>query len=265
MAVLLTPEQCNQREELAMHLGNGAITPECAVLGFAAAAVGVGYSGLVASRKRQRPEQLTKAFVLGGFVFAAQMLNIPILASSSAHFVGGVLLAELLGPAVGVLTMSCVLLLQALLLGDGGIAALGVNIVNMALVPAGASLLVRRWTTNQSLAMAGASTLAICLAVLLIAGEVAIGRSSSQLNQWTTFIAAMAGNHLPLLGLEGLLTVVLVGLWQRMEARQTTWRLSGAAALAAVALLAAAITLSSALPDGYESAAAMANMNWLLH
>ena len=120
-----------------MHLGNGAITPECAALGFLAAGVGVGVSGWMA-RKSARSISLPKAAALGTLVFAAQMINVPVLQTSSAHFVGGVLLAELLGPALGVLTMAAVLLVQAVVLGDGGLAVLGVNIVNMVLVPAGA-------------------------------------------------------------------------------------------------------------------------------
>src|SRR3954451_17456622 len=106
-----------------MHLASEAITLECAVIGFAPAAGGVGYSVSRLASAQQKPTPSTnavRAAALGSLVFAAQMLNIPVLASSSVYFVAGVLLAELLGPAAGVLTMSAVLLLQAVLLGDGG-------------------------------------------------------------------------------------------------------------------------------------------------
>jgi len=247
-----------------MHLGNGAITPECAALGFAAAAAGVGYSAFLASRKRE-PAQWLKAGALGGLVFAAQMLNLPVLEHSSAHFVGGVLLAELLGPGLGVLIMSAVLAVQALLLGDGGLASLGANIVNMALIPAGLSQLARRATSSRQLSMSLAAVGSVALAVLLIAGEVALGRSSDQLGQWSGFLLAMAVNHLPLLGLEVLLTVGLVAVWQRSEARsEPVGRLSTVTAIAAVLVVALAAAASSELPDGYESAAATASMSWLL-
>jgi cobalt/nickel transport system permease protein len=250
-------------KDFNMHLGNGAITPECAALGFAAAAVGVGYSGFLASRERQRPASLIKAAALGSLVFAAQMLNVPVLEHSSAHFVGGVLLAELLGPALGVLTMSLVLLLQALALGDGGTAALGLNIVNMALVPAGLSAVARRCSANRHLAMPAAAALSVALGILLISGEVAMGR---QLSSWSTFVSALAMNHLPLLGLEALLTVAIAAAWRRLESgnKQPTLRLAGATAVAALLVVAVAMTCSSALPDGYEAAAISARMEWLL-
>lgn len=72
--------------------------------------------------------------VLGAFVFAAQMLNFPILNGTSGHFVGGVLLGIILGPFAGFITMSSILTLQSLIFADGGITALGANIFNMGVV-----------------------------------------------------------------------------------------------------------------------------------
>jgi cobalt/nickel transport system permease protein len=72
--------------------------------------------------------------VLGAFVFAAQMLNFPILGGTSGHLVGGALLAILLGPMTGFLTMATVVIAQALFLQDGGLIALGANIFNISAV-----------------------------------------------------------------------------------------------------------------------------------
>ena len=68
------------------------------------------------------------------FVFAAQMLNFPVAAGTSGHLLGGALAAILIGPYTGVLAVSIVLMVQALLFADGGLTALGLNIVNMAFV-----------------------------------------------------------------------------------------------------------------------------------
>jgi cobalt/nickel transport system permease protein len=70
--------------------------------------------------------------VLGAFVFAAQMLNFPILGGTSGHLIGGSLLAILLGPMAGFLTMTTVVIAQALFLQDGGLIALGTNIFNIS-------------------------------------------------------------------------------------------------------------------------------------
>lgn len=73
--------------------------------------------------------------VLAAFVFAAQMLNFPILGGTSGHLIGGSLLAILLGPVVGSLTMATVIIAQALFLQDGGLIALGANIFNLSFIP----------------------------------------------------------------------------------------------------------------------------------
>ncbi len=73
--------------------------------------------------------------VLGAFVFAAQMFTFAIPGTgSSGHLCGGTLLALLLGPHAAFLTLASVLVVQALLFGDGGLLALGCNIFNMAFV-----------------------------------------------------------------------------------------------------------------------------------
>lgn len=71
--------------------------------------------------------------VMGAFVFAAQLINFAIPGTgSSGHLVGGILLAALLGPWAGLLTLSSVLVIQCLVFADGGLMALGANILNMA-------------------------------------------------------------------------------------------------------------------------------------
>src|SRR4051794_13194047 len=113
-----------------MHLGNGAITPECAAVTFGAAAAGL--AGRAAGLRVERPtvEKLQLAVGLGCVVFAAQAINVPVAAGISGHLVGGVLLAWALGPALGAWTIALVLAIQAIALGDGGIAALGANVLN---------------------------------------------------------------------------------------------------------------------------------------
>src|SRR5881628_3336405 len=73
--------------------------------------------------------------VLSAFVFAAQLLNFPVLGGTSAHLIGSALLAILLRPLAGFLTMTTVIIAQALFLQDGGLAALGANIFNIAALP----------------------------------------------------------------------------------------------------------------------------------
>ncbi len=70
---------------------------------------------------------------MAAFIFAVQMLNFPVAAGTSGHLLGGALAAILVGPYTGVLCVSVVLLMQAVLFADGGLTALGVNITTMAI------------------------------------------------------------------------------------------------------------------------------------
>lgn len=83
--------------------------------------------------------------VLGGTIFAAQMLNFPILGGTSGHLLGGALAAAIVGPWGAVLVISVVLLIQSLLFADGGIIALGANIFNMAIVGVFTGYLILRF------------------------------------------------------------------------------------------------------------------------
>jgi cobalt/nickel transport system permease protein len=72
--------------------------------------------------------------VSGAFVFAAQMLNFPIPGGTSGHFVGGALVGILLGPSASVVVLASVLLIQCIVFRDGGVTALGANLINMGLL-----------------------------------------------------------------------------------------------------------------------------------
>src|SRR5690349_11723878 len=127
-----------------MHLGNGAITPECVALTYGSAVAGLSAASVAIRRAGLTSGKLELAAGLGCFVLAAQAVNVPVASEFSGHLIGGVLLATLLGPALGAWTMAVVLAIQALLLGDGGIATWGANVINMALLPAGAVALAQR-------------------------------------------------------------------------------------------------------------------------
>jgi len=72
--------------------------------------------------------------ISSAFIFAAQMINFPITYGISGHLVGGTFLSMLLGPYAGILSMTIVLLMQALFFADGGIFTFGANVFNMAVI-----------------------------------------------------------------------------------------------------------------------------------
>jgi cobalt/nickel transport system permease protein len=102
-------------------------------------AVSAGAIAYSSSKVRKDPDdrKVPLMGVLGAFLFAAQMINFTIPATgSSGHLGGGLLLTILLGPYAAFLTISSVLMVQALFFADGGLLALGCNIFNMGFIPA---------------------------------------------------------------------------------------------------------------------------------
>jgi cobalt/nickel transport system permease protein len=255
-----------------MHLGNGAITPECAVVTFGAAAVGLGAAMIAARREPLSRGQWAQAGALCAAVFAAQMVNVPVLPFSSAHLVGGVLLAWCLGPALGTLSMTVILAVQALLLGDGGLAAWGANVINMALLPAGLVWGARRFSQRSQsslrriLAAAVVSAGSVLLASFLIVGEISLFRPADEIANLGPFAARLVAAHAWIGLAEGLATCIalfaLGALTPGRATRPGRWQLAGPAT--AALLLIACLPWASSLPDGYEAAAQQSGLASLL-
>ncbi len=115
-----------------MHIPDGWVDPAFLIITW----IGVIII-ITLSLRRMRDLDETRLIymaVLGGTIFAAQLLNFPIIGGTSGHLLGGVLAASIVGPWGGVLVITVVLLIQALIFADGGIVALGANIFNMGVV-----------------------------------------------------------------------------------------------------------------------------------
>jgi cobalt/nickel transport system permease protein len=115
-----------------MHMADALISP---VIGTTMLAVSIGmavFSG-VRIKKETDEKKIPLMGVMGAFVFAAQMINFSIPGTgSSGHIGGGLLLAAILGPYAGFLSMAVILLIQALVFADGGLLAYGCNLFNLA-------------------------------------------------------------------------------------------------------------------------------------
>jgi cobalt/nickel transport system permease protein len=116
-----------------MHIPDGYLSPAtCATLGAAMVPVWVTAARRV---KRVVTDRYVPLVALGAaYSFLVMMLNVPIPDGTSAHAVGAVLIAVLLGPWAAVIAVSVALLIQALFFGDGGVLAFGANAFNMAFV-----------------------------------------------------------------------------------------------------------------------------------
>ena len=116
-----------------MHIPDGFLDVPTSAVAAVAAAGGTAICLRQASRTLDE-RQVPLAGLTAAFVFAAQMLNFPVASGTSGHLLGGVLAAVLVGPWVGSLCTTVVLVVQALLFADGGLTALGPNVLNMSFV-----------------------------------------------------------------------------------------------------------------------------------
>lgn len=195
-----------------MHMSDTLIsTPVAAVAGVAAAALLVVAGNKLKDSRREGLVPLMG--VAGAFVFAAQMINFSIPGTgSSGHIVGGVLLAALLGPWAAFITLASVLIIQCLVFADGGLMALGCNIINMgALTTLVAYPLVFRPLARLGkskcylmLASVAASVVGLELGACAVTLETMLSGVTAL--SGSTFLLLMTGIHLAIGVGEGLAT-----------------------------------------------------------
>jgi cobalt/nickel transport system permease protein len=199
-----------------MHIPDGFINLPTSA-GFGAAAVGGVWYSIRRAARFLDDRRIPLAGLVAAFVFAAQMVNFPVAAGTTGHFLGGVLAAVLVGPWLGALALTVVLVVQGIFFADGGLSALGLNVFNMAVVGTlGGWLLYRGLiallpkTRPATVAAAGvAAGVAVPLAAMAFVLEYAVGGAGGA--SVGTVAAAMGGVH-ALIGIgEGLITALIVG------------------------------------------------------
>jgi len=199
-----------------MHVPDGFINaPVSAGAGLVAAA---GIAVCLRGARRELDDRTAPmAGLVAAFVFAVQMLNFPVGPGTSGHLLGGTLAAILVGPYTGALCVAVVLLVQGIFFADGGLTALGVNVVNMSLVTVVVGYLVFRVLTKalprgRSSVIGSAFSAALIsvpVSSLAFVGCYALGGTNDvSLGAVTT---AMVGVHI-LIGIgEAVITGLTVG------------------------------------------------------
>jgi cobalt/nickel transport system permease protein len=171
--------------------------------------------------------------VTAAFIFAAQLLNFPVVGGTSGHLLGGAIAASILGPYAGFLVMTVVLLVQCFIFQDGGITALGANIVNMALAGTAAvypiiwlSSVVSRWrrgrtlgaTTGAAVGVVGGAVVAAWASVVLASFMCALELALSGVSPARVIVPAMVGIHAVIGVGEAVVTGFLVAFLLRTRA-----------------------------------------------
>ncbi len=198
-----------------MHIPDGFIDTPVSLVALGASAGAVGYA-LQKTRGQFEDAVAPMAGLAAVFIFAAQMVNFPIAAGTSGHLIGGALAAILIGPYAGILAMTVVIALQAIIFADGGITALGLNLFNLSVLSVLAGWVVfraiLRAMPNRRGVLVGAFVGGFFNVIGAVAGFViqfAIGGVG--LVELSQVAAAMFSVH-TLIGLaEGAITMLVVG------------------------------------------------------
>ncbi|HEX5364518.1 MAG TPA: energy-coupling factor ABC transporter permease [Gallionella sp.] len=228
-----------------MHIPGSMLQNTLCTVTLAAAAASLVAAVHFARKAKDRPTSLGFG-ALTALIFAAQMMNFPVMNGVSGHLLGGVLAAALLGIPFGVLSVALVISVQALLLGDGGLDALGANIFNMAVLGAGVGGVLYQALharCSKPLAMAIASWGAVMLAALAV---------SLELGGTVAFLAvapSMLGVH-ALVGIGEALIAVLTFELLSSTAVTGGRHASGWVSSGLAAMLVLFSPFASALPDG---------------
>ena len=222
----------------------------------------------IAFKRSQEAFGIRRAPILGlttAFIFAAQMINFPVAGGTSGHLLGGTLAAIVLGsPWAGTLCIATVLIIQAVLFADGGITALGANILNMAVVGVWVG-----WVLTQTLQrlfggskgrLPLAAGIAAGVSVVVAAVVCAIELALSGTAPVAIVLPAMTGVHI-LIGIGegiitgGVLTYLATARPDLLPGEQQEFR-GWSVPIVTIFLIAGVLSLfASAWPDGLEKVA----------
>jgi cobalt/nickel transport system permease protein len=248
-----------------MHIPDGFLSLTVSIVCWVLAVLGIGLA-LWRSRDTLGERQMPLMGVLAAFIFAAQMLNFTVVGGTSGHLIGGALAGVLLGPWAGILTLTTVVAIQALLFQDGGLVVMGANIINMAILAPLVGYGIYRGITalakNARWGLFAGGFLAAWASVVVSALATAVQLGFSGTYPIGLVLPTMTGVHF-LIGIgEGLITVgalAFVAAVRRdllepasVQRGGLRWAGVGLVMALAVALLA---PLASPHPDGLERVA----------
>jgi cobalt/nickel transport system permease protein len=209
--------------------------------------------------------------MMSALIFVLQMINFPIAAGTSGHLLGGALAVIVLGPSLGIICISIVVVIQSLLFADGGLSALGVNVLNMAIITSLTGwLTITFWKKifgdSQFTLISGsviAGLLSVVFSSIAFVMEYAIGGTVSV--PLGSVLIAMISTHL-FIGLgEGIITALIISLLLRVRSdlvyantkKNKSNNLSTSYGIFIVLILSLTLVTpyASSSPDGLESVA----------
>ncbi len=246
-----------------MHIPDGFLDAKTWVSTGLVSITTIGYAAKKA-QKELGEKQIPLMGVMAAFIFAAQMLNFPVAGGTSGHFVGAALAAIFLGPWAASLLMTTILIIQSLLFADGGVTALGANILNMAILAPFSAYWIYTSLKNllpSRISLSIATFVASWFSVLISAIACTLELATSGIAPVSLVLPAMASWH-TLIGLgEGLITLTVAQLILKVRpdlfkiAPKPDYKILVAGLLISLFLAGILSPFASTLPDGLERVA----------
>jgi cobalt/nickel transport system permease protein len=255
------------RSPQAMHIPDGFLSGSVLAVCWGISLIVIVYAFMRVKRDMDE-RKVPLMGVVAAAIFAGQMLNFPIAAGTSGHLLGAALAMILLGPWAAVLALTIVVGAQALIFQDGGIAALGANLFNMAVIGVFVSYTVyravQRFSRGAKWGIFGGGFLAAWTSIFIAALAAALELAFSGTSPANLAVPAMGLVH-SVIGIgEGLITVgalafvvaVRPDLVRTTDQKQVGGKVIWIAGLLIAFALAVASPLASTHPDGLEFIAA---------
>jgi cobalt/nickel transport system permease protein len=197
-----------------VHIPDGFLTPQVFIPAFV---ITIVFWAICVKKVKLTDKQVPIMGLLTALFFAAMMMNYPIVGGTTAHLLGGAAIGLILGPFAGGISVSIILILQAFLFGDGGLTALGANVLTMGIIGVVVPC-VLFLTLNKAFKASGKTLYAIIFVSAFasdVLGAIAAGTElglSQPIFQYGLSVAvpAMAINHSIIGVAEGIVTVILI-------------------------------------------------------
>ncbi|MEA2684895.1 MAG: cobalt/nickel transport system permease protein [Actinomycetota bacterium] len=204
-----------------MHIPDGWIDLPTSAAAAAVAATAVSVSARRAAADLKEKATTTPA-VVAAYLLVAELLVIPVGLGTGAHLIGAGLAAVLVGPALAIVCVTVVVIIQALVLADGGVTAIGLNVVNNGVVPA-----LVAWTVFRAATRAPRPAVRPPVAAGLAAGVATLAAGAAAVVEFTlggtdvipasAVATALGAGHLVVAVLEGVLTGLVVRVVHRLR------------------------------------------------
>lgn len=236
-----------------MHIPDGMLHGQICPVTLAIGVGAVAISTYFASKIENRPS-LPRFCAVASAIFVMQMLNFPISSGTSGHFLGAAFAAWALGTAPGVLAMAIIVTVQALFFGDGGLYALGANIITMALVGTAGSGLLMGYTKKGFKEIPGAVNLGLASFISVVSASVmcSVFLWISGNLPFKTLLSSMILTHIKIGLAETGITLAIMGLTLSITKSERTV-IFKTVSLSIMLVAGAVISIfASELPDGLD-------------